>query len=143
MYKITLAASADRIILDKLTNQVSIIDVCEGFKFQSFPVVIPSLSAIFYLQREEDDPDSTELTLRCEVGDTETLSTALRADFEQGLATKTIVNFEGFLFPKPGVLRIIALSDGKELASVDLPVDQLDLPPPPTVKVEQSAESGA
>lgn len=142
MYKVTLAASAGRIILDSLTNQVSIIDVYEGFKSQSFPFVIPSLAAVFYVQRDKDDPTSIEFTLRCEVGDTETLSTPLRAEFENGLATKTIINFEGFLIPKPGRLRIIALRDGEVLATVDLPVEQLDFPPP-SVKAEPSEGSGA
>ena len=142
MYRISLAASAGRIILDGLTNQVSIIDVYEGFKSQSFPFVIPSLAVVFYVQRDDDDPASIEFTLRCEVGDTETLSTPLRVEFETGLATKSIVNFEGFLIPKPGLLRIIALKDGEELAAIDLQVEQLEFPRP-SIKAEPSEESGA
>jgi len=142
MYKISLAASAGRVILDSLTNQVSIIDVYEGFKSQSFPFVIPSIAVIFYVLRDEHDPGSAEFTLRCEVGDTETLSTPLRVEFENGLATKTIVNFEGFLIPKPGLLRIIASRDTDVLAAIDLPVEQLEFPPP-SIKTEPSEVSGA
>lgn len=142
MYRISLAASAGRIILDGLTNQVSIIDVYEGFKSQSFPFVIPSLAVVFYVQRDDDDPGSIEFTLRCEVGDTETLSTPLRVEFQTGLATKSIVNFEGFLIPKPGLLRIVALKDGEELAAIDLQVEQLEFPRP-SIKAEPSEESGA
>jgi hypothetical protein len=104
--------------------------------------VIPSLAVVFYVQREDGDPASIEFMLRCEVGDTETLSTPLRAEFEKGLTTKSIVNFEGFLIPKPGRLRIIALKDDEELARVDLPVDQLDFSPP-SINTEPSEGSGA
>lgn len=142
MYKISFAASAGRVILDSLTNQVSIIDVYEGFKSQSFPFVIPSIAVIFYVLRDEGDPVSAEFTLRCEVGDTETLSTPLRVEFDNGLATRAIVNFEGFLIPKPGLLRIIASSDTDVLAAIDLPVEQLEFPPP-SVKTEPSEVSGA
>jgi hypothetical protein len=142
MYKISLAASASRVIIDSLTNQVSIIDIYECFKSQSFPFVIPSIAVIFYVLRDEGDPASIEFTLRCEVGDTETLSTPLRVEFENELATKSIVSFEGFLIPKPGLLRIIALRDADVLAAIDLPVGQLEFPPP-SIKAEPSEESGA
>ncbi len=142
MYKISFAASASRVILDSLTNQVSIIDVYESFKSQSFPFVIPSIAVIFYVLRDDGDPASIEFTLRCEVGDTETLSTPLCIEFGNGLAAKSIVSFEGFLIPKPGLLRIIALRDDNELAAIDLPVEQLEFPHS-TIKAEQSEESGA
>jgi hypothetical protein len=142
MYSISLAASAGRIILDGLTNQVSIIDVHEGFKSQSFPFVIPSLAVIYYVHRDPDDPASIEFTLRCEVGDTETLSTPLRVEFETGLATKSIVNFEGFLIPRPGLLRFIALNKLEELAAIELQVEQLEFPRP-SIKAEPSGDSSA
>jgi hypothetical protein len=135
MYKITFATSAGRVLLDSLTSQISIIDVCEGFKSQSFPFLIPSISVIFYVKRGENDPATAEFTLRCVVGDSETLSTPLHVEFDNGLTTRTIVNFEGFLIPKPGLLQIIASINTEELSVIDLPVERLEFSPT-SVKTE-------
>ena len=130
MIKTLIAVAASRVILDSISNQVSIIDVFEGMKSQSFPIVIPSITFLFYLQREAGDPSAKELSLKCTVDGIENLKIPVNIDFQQGYTTRTIVSFDGFVVPKAGELKISLLDDDAELGVVSLPVDILEIPQP-------------
>ena len=134
MYRSFLVVCARRIILDSLTNQLSVIDIFEGLKSQGFPIVVPSLSALFYLRRDESDPDTQTFTLRCTVGEIEILATQVEVRFEVGITARSIINFEGFLIPSPGILRLELFQGQSSLGSFELPIEKLEAPSP-TVRV--------
>lgn len=130
MIKSFLAVAAYRVIVDARSNQLSIVDVFEGLKSQSFPIVVPSITFLFYLQRDEQDPFTKNLSLKCSVEEVETLKVPVSIDFQQGNTTRAIIEIEGFVIPKAGELKITLLDEDVELGALKLPVGQLDTPQP-------------
>jgi hypothetical protein len=142
MLKTFLAVAASRVILDGMSNQISIIDVFEGLESQSFPIILPSITLLFYLRRDGGDEATKGLSLRCSVDETETLKVPVSIDFQQGNTTRAIIAFDGFVIPKAGTLKV-ALLDGEDVVgTLELPVEQLHIPSP-QVKANPPHPTGA
>lgn len=130
MIKALLAIAATRVIIDARTNQLSIIDVFEGFKSQSFPVVIPNIAFLFYLQKDSGESDRHEMTLKCSIDNKRTLEVPVAVDFQQSNATRAILGIEGFVLSKAGEMKIELLSDQEVIGKLEFPIEQLDIPAP-------------
>ncbi len=133
MIKSILGIAANRIIIDAKTNQVSIIDVFEGIGAQSFPVVIPRLSFMFHLQRDDSDDESKELVLKYYVDENAAMNFPVNVDFQNKLTTRAVIEFEGFMIPSAGVLSVLLLDGDSELAKLLFNIDKLEIEQP-TVK---------
>lgn len=130
MLKTFLAIAANRVILDGMSNQISIIDVFEGLKSQSFPIILQKITFLFYLRRDVGDEETKSLSLKCSVDETETLTIPVSIDFRQGNTTRAIINFSGFVVPKAGMLRVVLLDGNNVVGTLELPVEQLVIPSP-------------
>ena len=125
-----LAVAASRIIVDARTNQVSIIDVFEGLKAQSFPIVIPNMMFLFQLRRDIDDESENKLSIQCLIDNQEIIKASVNIDFNEGKTTRTIIGFDGFVIPSAGELTIKLMKNESELGKLVFPIGQLDVPPP-------------
>ena len=67
MLNVYFAVAANRVIVDSVTNQVSIIDLFENLKSTDFSVLVPKLSFLFYVSREKQDAPVHDLNLVCEL----------------------------------------------------------------------------
>ena len=65
------AIAANRVIVDSITNQVSIIDLFEHLKSSAFPVLVPKLTLLFYVSRDKGDPDTKDLSVVCKLNEAE------------------------------------------------------------------------
>lgn len=139
MIKAFLAVAANRVIIDAMNNQVSIIDVFEGLKSQSFPIILPSVTFLFYLRREDGDPPTKDLSLKLSVDGTETLKVPVNIDFQQGNTTRTIIGFDGFVIPKAGLLKATLLDEELVFGELELPVEQLQVAQPQVKNPPQAA----
>ena len=128
MLKTFFSVAAGRVILDGMSNQISIIDVFEGLKSQSFPIILPSITLLFYIRRDGSDESAKNLFLRCSVDETETLKAPVSIDFQQVNTARAIIGFEGFVIPKAGTLKAELLDGDKVVGTLELPVEQLDIP---------------
>lgn len=130
MLKTFLAVAASRVILDSTSNQISIIDVFEGLKSQSFPIILQKITLLFYLRRDMNDEGTKSLSLKCSVDETETLKIPVNIDFKQGSTTRAVITVNGFVIPKAGTLKAV-LFDGEDVVgTLELPVEKLDIPSP-------------
>lgn len=129
MLKTLLAIAAKRVILDRMSNEISIIDVFDGFKSQSFPIITNTM-LFFSLRRDESDEATKSVSLRCSVDDMEFFNVNINIDFRQGKTTRSIVSLNGFTIPKAGNLRVVLLDGEDIVGSLELPVEQLDIPSP-------------
>lgn len=130
MIKSIFGIAASRIIIDAKTNQVSIIDVFEGIGAQSFPVILPRLSFMFRLQRENAESAASELTLKYFVNEKPAMNFPVNVNFQDRLTTRAIIEFEGFMIPSHGVLNVVLLDDEKELEKLTFNIDQIDIEQP-------------
>lgn len=104
MYDVYFAVAANRILVDAKTHQISIIDLYEKLQASGFPVVIPKLTLLFYVSREDADPETCRPMLTCTCADEVIFSTVLNVDFKGTDVTRVIVALDNFSIPKPGKL---------------------------------------
>lgn len=128
MIKNTFSIAANRIIIDAGTNSASIIDVFEGMRAQSFPIIIPSLTFMFYLVREDSDPLNKDVSVQCLVDSEEVIRIPATVNFEKGKTNRFIIAFEGFVIPKPGVLKISLLDENGPVGVLELLIEKMDMP---------------
>ena len=64
MLNVYFAIAANRVIVDSITNQVSIIDLFEQLKAPSFPVLVPRLTLLYYLSDEAKEGKNSFLEKR-------------------------------------------------------------------------------
>ena len=130
MIRSFFAIAANRVIVDSTTNQISIIDVIEGLKAQSFPILIPKITFIYHMYREDEDFTAKDVSLICTINDTEVLRVPAQVNFEQGYTTRAIISFEGFVVASPGQMKVSLMDEEVELGTLEFPVDALDIPEP-------------
>ncbi|MQA39951.1 DUF6941 family protein [Rugamonas aquatica] len=121
---------ANRAIVDARSQNLSLIDIFEGFKSISFPVVIPSVAVVFYLQRAEGDANIQEGIIKYEIDNSVVFSTPVQIDFQENLTTRLIFEVEGFLIPSIGQLKINLSINDSVVAEYQAPVMQLEIPAP-------------
>lgn len=137
MFRSFLTIAANRIIIDSMSGHLSIIDVFDGVRAQAFPIIIPNLSLLFYLHRDDDDPMTKELFVACSIDGDEVMKAPVSVSFQQGNKTRSIVEFDGFVIPKAGLMKLAVLDDKTILSELELPIEKLEIAKP-TVKTTVS-----
>ena len=136
MIKTLLSVASHRVIIDARTNQVSIIDVFDGFKSQSFPIVLPKMVFLFNLQKDKGDKDDYNMKLCCYINDEEIIKAPVAINFNKSDTTRAIIDFSGFVIPKPGDLITKLLGeDDSVLGMLTFPIGKIEISKP-KVKVE-------
>jgi hypothetical protein len=125
MLNVYFAVAANRVIVDSVSNQVSIIDLYEDLKTPTFPVLVPKLTFLFYVSREANDPATQDLTLVCELGDKSIFEVAVHMDFKHEDTTRIIMGVDGMTLPEAGLLKAKLIDKGVELGSLDLRVEKI------------------
>jgi hypothetical protein len=125
MLNVYFAVAANRVIVDSVSNQVSIIDLYENLRTPTFPVLVPKLTFLFYVSRESNDPATHDLTLVCELGDKSIFEVAVHMDFKHEDTTRIIMGVDGLTLPEAGLLRAKLMDKGIEMGALDLAVEQI------------------
>lgn len=125
MLNVYFAVAANRVIVDSVSNQVSIIDLYENLRTQTFPVLVPKLTFLFYVSRESNDPATQDLALVCELCDKSIFDVAVHMDFKNEDTTRIIMGVDGLTLPEPGLLRAKLMDKSVELGALDLAVEQI------------------
>lgn len=129
MLNVYFAVAANRVIVDSVSNHVSIIDLFENLKSTTFPVLIPKLSFLFYVSREKQDAPVHDLNLVCELGEQSIFEVAVRLDFKNEDTTRLVLGVDGLTLPHEGVLKARLMDKTVELGVLDLAIEQI----PPSV----------
>lgn len=125
MLNVYFAVAANRVIVDSISNQVSIIDLFEQLKAPSFPVMVPKLTFLFYVSREKTDPSSQDVMLVCELNDQSIFEVAVHLDFKNEDTTRIVMGVDGLTLPQAGMLKAKLMDKGTELGALDLAVEQV------------------
>ena len=123
--KVTFAALARIIVIDRFTNGMSLFQVVERIEAEKFPLLLPEAAFVAVLNREEGDPQQwdTELILHC--GDAVVGKSDLHVDFENGLANRQVVNFQGLpVMTAADLLFQFALPSG-QISELRIPVAKI------------------
>ena len=124
MLNVYFAIAANRVIVDSITNQVSIIDLFEQLKSSAFPVLVPRLTLLYYVSREQDDPDTKDLSVVCKLNETEIFKVAVKVDFKGEDSTRVVLGVDGLTLTEQGLLKAFLMDQDKSLGVLDLAVEQ-------------------
>ena len=125
MLNVYFAIAANRVIVDSITNQVSIIDLFEQLKASAFPVLVPRLTLLYYVSREKDDPDTKDLSVVCKLNETEIFQVAVKVDFKGEDSTRVVLGVDGLTLTEQGLLKAFLMDQDKSLGVLDLAVEQI------------------
>jgi hypothetical protein len=124
MLNVYFAIAANRVIVDSITNQVSIIDLFEQLKASAFPVLVPRLTLLYYVSREKEDPDTKDLSVVCKLNETEIFKVAVKVDFKGEDSTRVVLGVDGLTLTEQGLLQAFLMDQDKSLGVLDLAVEQ-------------------
>jgi hypothetical protein len=125
MLNVYFAVAANRVLVDSVSNQVSIIDLYEQLRAPSFPVLVPKLTFLFYVSREKIDPSTHEVRLVCDIGDKTIVEAAVQLDFKSEDTTRIVIGLDNCTLPQAGVLKAKLMDKAVELGSLELTVEQV------------------
>jgi hypothetical protein len=128
MMNVYFAIAANRVIVDSITNQVSIIDLFEQLKAPSFPVLVPRLTLLYYMSRDKGDPETKDLTVVCKLGSAEIFQVGVNVDFKGEDSTRIVLGVDGLTLTQPGVLQAFLMDQTESLGVLDLAVEQVKAP---------------
>jgi hypothetical protein len=124
MLNVYFAIAANRVVVDSITNQVSIIDLFEQLKAPSFPVLVPRLTLLYYVSRDKDDPVTKDLKVVCKLSDTEIFKVDVNVDFKGEDSTRIVLGIDGLTLTQPGMFQAFLMDQDKSLGVLDLAVEQ-------------------
>lgn len=128
MMNVYFAIAANRVIVDSITNQVSIIDLFEQLKAPTFPVLVPRLTLLYYVSRDKGDPETKDLTVICKLGETEIFKVGVKVDFKGEDSTRIVLGVDGLTLTQPGALQAFLMDQTESLGVLDLAVEQVKAP---------------
>jgi hypothetical protein len=108
------------IVMDRFSEQVSIISVIERIVAESFPIVVPRLWCLYELTRENADPSRRDGTVILKLGDAEILRGPVDINFVGTLRTRALLAVHGLVIPGPGTLRASLELDGEMVGHWDI-----------------------
>ena len=123
MLNVYFAIAANRVIVDSITNQVSIIDLFEHLKSSAFPVLVPKLTLLFYVSRDKGDPDTKDLSVICKLNEAEIFKVDVKVDFKGEDSTRVVLGVDGLTLKEKGVLQAFLMDQDHSLGVLDLAVD--------------------
>jgi hypothetical protein len=124
MLNVYFAIAANRVIVDSITNQVSIIDLFEQLKAPSFPVLVPRLTLLYYVSRDQGDPTTKDLMVVCKLSDTEIFKVAVKVDFKDEESTRIVLGIDGLTLNEPGMFQAYLMDQDVSLGVLDLALEQ-------------------
>ncbi len=124
MYNIYFAIAANRVIVDKNTNLVSIVDLYEKLQSSQFPVIVPKFTLLFYVSRTDSDPEKSTLELSCKLKEHEILKAIVDVDFGGKDVTRVLVALDSLRLPEPGQFIASLSLDGENLGQLEVDVER-------------------
>jgi hypothetical protein len=127
--KLCFAATA--IIRDGESNFISAFNVIEGMVAAGFPMFVPQLSSFALWLRDEGDPQRLAGTFTVSLNDDVLTRVAMHVDFGNVFRSRSVINMNGLVVPRAGVLWFRFALDNGVHAEYDVAVQ-----PPPAVAVQ-------
>lgn len=132
MYQCRLLVCAEEVIIDRTTNNVSLINLLEEFSAVGFPAVKQKICVFTLLAREPTDPNTVTGTLVAKIGEEEILRGEAQFDFADKPRNRHTSRIAGLVVQTPGVLKFSLILNGVEVGSHSImvrgPAPRIDAP---------------
>jgi len=84
--------------------------------------MVPRLAVSGFVEREETEPDHTEIVLKIFIEDTLLIEKSIPVSFQGLRRVRSLTELQGFIIPSAGMLKFLLFIDEKELAAWDVSV---------------------
>ena len=134
MIRCKLVVCGEVALLDKSTNNSSVVNILQQMTVGGFPFIVQKLGCLFMLERDEEDPATPNTSIQITINDDELNTIPFAIDFEDKLRATAIVRIQGVVLPRPGTAAVRLLLEGEEAGRWEFEIRQIN---EPEVEVEQ------
>lgn len=127
MLRSKLFLCAESASIDSRSNTISAFHIIEMVNVAGFPAVVPRISVLAVLSREETDAVEANIHLEAFLGVQQLFSGPFPANFV-GLLSKSVVELQGMVLTGPGDLRFILKNGEEVLGSWSMMISQVGQP---------------
>jgi len=121
MHEIEFVHLAENAIIDKYTNNLSIISIIDGFQGVSFPFVTPPFTIAFQSKRNvATDPSIVKTELIIRQKGKELHKGNINVNYEDKSSHRGVIKINGLVVEEPSPIELIFMCEGKEIAKVSL-----------------------
>ena len=143
MYRTHSVLIAEMVLIDKTTNNASVINLLDEVRSSGYPLIIPRFTVLALNSREEGDPSKATADLAFLIGASRSLHVQeVEIDFKDSPRNRSLVRVEGLPVPEPGDLKVTFRIRGTRAATSSMPVRasllEQQAPAPETTVEEQT-----
>ena len=95
---------AENIIIDQTTNNVSIINLFEQINPPALPIILPRMTILSIVEREESDSEVIPFVIRISSGNQVVFEQTNEYNFQNLQRSRNILLFGGMPITQPGIL---------------------------------------
>jgi hypothetical protein len=122
---IRFAARDKRLTYRWRTNRLSLFHLMDGLAAQAFPIVLPTLMFLAWLERSAKEAATGDMTLRLKLRGREIANLPLGYDFQDKLRTRIITEIGGVVVDSPGRIEASIIFKNRSIADWDMPIDAI------------------
>lgn len=126
--RVVLFCCCESAIIDVASNRLSVLNFAESISAPTFPVSIPSINIVTWLERDADEPKTVEVFVRWLLNKSKLADLPIKVSFQDKLLTRAVVNVSGLTVENPGVLEAQLRFGRKKLATWRIRVQQTAQP---------------
>jgi hypothetical protein len=132
---------ADNVIVDQLSNGVSIFGLIEEITPSALPAILPRFAVLAMIERKIDEPSAVKCSLKVGIkGEKEIIDQKIVVDFGDKQRNRSILTMMGMPIPSSGILETCLWYKRRKLGQYDVIVNV----PPTTAEVQhQQAEAAS
>jgi hypothetical protein len=104
MISTKLTVCGQTIIRDVDSNNISVVNIYEGFTAQGFPLLLPGFSFLVVVERQAGDARNHAGRFDIRLGDTVLASSNMNVDFQGQSRTRQIIRIAGLVITAPGIV---------------------------------------
>jgi hypothetical protein len=112
-----LVLVAETVINDRSTNAMSLINVIEEFHPAGYPLLIPRFTIYAVARRDGEDAGDAQARVSIHLDDDEVFSGEADLSFGESMLNRSVLQFQGFVLPRPGVLIVRFAIDDESVES--------------------------
>lgn len=126
MNEIKFIHLAQNAIVDKLTNNLSIINLLDGFQGVAFPLVVPPFVVVLKAKRNvATDPDTAEYELIISQKGNELHRGKFKVEYQGKPLSNIIITVMGLVVQEPSPIEVTCMFEGKVIASIEMQIKNI------------------
>jgi hypothetical protein len=126
--RVKLFLCSDSSAIDIRTNSASAFHILEEAMGMGLPFVIPRISIITIIERDDNEPNVANMTLRLSLNERQIFENPIELTFQGRNVARTIVDVHNIVIPVPGDLLVALNYEGTEMARWAIKIIRFALP---------------